>query len=232
MEHSFYLYSTISDSDQGFWGEKLDVVTAKGFIDETQCEKGDTLNIYVNSPGGSVFEATAMCAHIQRLRESGVTVNAYIDGIAASAASFLVMACDKVHCYKSSMLMVHKPMCFAWGNADELLKQAETLEAVENGTCMPLYMDKAKVDADTIKSFLKAETWMNADEMCETFDIELEDGEKEVGAFDPKLFKGCRNVPEQVLNAWNKQETKQEEKEPSKPEGWYYELLEKAIKSI
>ena len=62
-----------------------------------EASPGDVVNIYVNSPGGSVFAAVAMTSEIRRAIQRGVNVNAYVDGIAASAASFLVMACDSVN---------------------------------------------------------------------------------------------------------------------------------------
>lgn len=237
MEHNVYIYHEIGDSKHDGWGFKSDADTPQDFIDSTdECQKGDVLNIHINSPGGSVFAAVAMTARIKQLRAKGITVNAYIDGVAASAASFLIMACENIYCYPSSMIMVHKPMVYAFGNADELLKQAETLEKIENESNMPLYMSKSRKDESEIKDMLAAETWMGADEMQEAFNIELVDEEIAVESINPEAFKAYKNTPKQLLALLVEAELAeeaQEEAEPdTEPQGWYYELLEKAIQSI
>src|SRR5690606_14253034 len=66
-----------------------------------------TLNMYVNSPGGSVFTTVAMINQLKRIKNR-VTINAYVDAYAASAASFLIMIADNIYMYKNSMLMIHK----------------------------------------------------------------------------------------------------------------------------
>jgi ATP-dependent Clp protease protease subunit len=212
MVKDFYLYDEISNASD-MWSDGIgasDLVEAT-----TDMHSGDELNIYVNSPGGSVFEATAMTAQINRLRQNGITVNAYIDGIAASAASFLVMACDNIYAYETSMLMIHKPMCLAYGNADDMLKQAEMLEQVESSTCMPLYTSRAKVDESQLKDMMSAETWMDADQMAETFDIEKIDQPKKVDNVNPEMLKMYKNVPEHLVKAETTAATPQTE--PAEP---------------
>lgn len=193
MESSFYLYSEINTPSP--WGDET--VSASDLKEATKdLRQGDELNLYVNSPGGLVFEAVAMTAQLNRLRQTGVTVNAYIDGLAASAASFLIMAADNVYVYNTSMLMIHKPMGMCFGNAAEMLDTAEMLEQVENATMMPLYNRFSKVDESTLKDMIAAETWMDADQICETFDFEKIDADKVVNNISSKLFGMYKHVPE------------------------------------
>lgn len=200
METKFYLYSEINTPSP--WGDGT--VSANDLKEATKdLKQGDELNIYVNSPGGSVFEAVAMTAQLKRLRHAGVTVSAYIDGLAASAASFLIMAAHNVYVYNTSMLMIHKPMGFCFGNAAEMLDTAEMLEQVESATMMPLYNRFSKVEESELKDMIAAETWMDAKQMCETFDFCWIDEDKKVSNVSSKLFGMYKHVPERFKKTDN-----------------------------
>lgn len=200
MKTKFYLYSEINTPSP--WGDEA--ISANDLKEATKdLKRGDELNIYVNSPGGSVFEAVAMTAQLKRLRQAGVTVSAYIDGLAASAASFLIMAAHNVYVYNTSMLMIHKPMGFCFGNAAEMLDTAEMLEQVENATMMPLYNRFSKVEESELKDMIASETWMDADQICETFDFYLIDEDKEVSNVSSKLFGMYKHTPERFKKTDN-----------------------------
>lgn len=200
METKFYLYAEINTPSP--WGDGT--VSANDLKEATKdLKQGDELNIYVNSPGGSVFEAVAMTAQLKRLRKAGVTVSAYIDGLAASAASFLIMAAHNVYVYNTSMMMIHKPMGMCFGNAAEMLDTAAMLEQVENATMMPLYKRFSKVDESELKDMIEAETWMDADQICETFDFYLIDEDKEVSNVSCKLFGMYKHTPERFKKTDN-----------------------------
>lgn len=161
---------------------------------------GDTLNIYINSGGGSVFTAVAICSIIDRLKAKGITVNGFIDGISASAATFITMACDSIVAYKSSMMMIHKPMSYAFGNADDLMKTVETLNQIQTETMLPLYRSKAKVSDEEILDMVDTETWLSASDMEEVFDISIQESSSEMVAMDRSLFKNYKNVPDALIN--------------------------------
>ncbi len=164
--------------------------------------EGETVNIFVNSPGGSVFAAVAMTSEIKRAIQRGVRVNAYVDGIAASAASFLVMACETVSMYSGTMLMVHKPWSICIGNADDFMKAAEDLEEIQEGTCMPLYRSKLKNDEEELKVLMSRESWLSASKAAEFFDITVIDEAKDVSnsiSSDVLNKLGYKHVPEQLI---------------------------------
>src|SRR5699024_10176582 len=102
-----------------------------------------TLNMYTNSPGGNVFVTVAMMSQLERIKDR-ITINAYIDGIAASAASFLVMKSHNIYMYKSSMMMVHKPMTgLLFGeNASISREKCESLNQMAQTTWTTAYMEK------------------------------------------------------------------------------------------
>lgn len=181
-----------------------------------EASSGDVVNIYVNSPGGSVFAAVAMTSEIRRAIQRGVNVNAYVDGIAASAASFLIMACDSVNMYQGTMLMLHKPMSICIGNADDMLKAAEDLESIQDGTCMPLYKSKLVASEEELTALIERESWLSASKASEIFNISIIDEQKDVTNSlngDVVAKYGYKHVPEQLLKA-NKPKEAQRTFEP------------------
>lgn len=160
------------------------------------------LNLYINSPGGDVFTASTMISMLQRVKDKGTTINAYVDGLSASAASFLMMVADNVNLYKNSTVMVHKPMSFAIGNANDMQKTIDALNKIEESVMMPMYMNKSKVSEEEIKSLIDAETWLNAKEMDKYFNVTLLDEEKTaVASVSSNLFKNYKNVPDFIKNS-------------------------------
>jgi ATP-dependent Clp endopeptidase proteolytic subunit ClpP len=143
----------------GGWG-----IRAIDLINEIN--SGDTklpLNVYVNSPGGDLVEALAIFNAIQRY-EGDTTV--YVDGIAASAASYIAMAFDKVVMPKNTMMMIHDPISYAVGNADEMRDTADLLDKFKN-SIISGYANKSGKTAEEISALLSNETWISADEALE-----------------------------------------------------------------
>ncbi len=163
------------------------------------------LNLYINSPGGSVFVTSAMISMLERLKAKNITINAYVDGLAASAASFLLMVADNIYLYKNSVVMIHKPMCSAYGNAIELQDAINMLDKIENSTMMPMYLAKAKITEEEIKDLIAKESWLSADEMNEYFNVNLLQSANQVAAcVDRNLFSMYKNVPRNLVELTNK----------------------------
>ena len=204
-ESDLYIYGEIvSEKEPDFWtGEvsktEVDVEDFKQAL--AGVANGARLNMYVNSAGGSVWATSAICTLLQRAKERGVKIEAYIDGVACSSASVLVMVADNIHIYKNSMMMIHKPWGYVMGNADECIKYAEMLEKVENSVLIPLYMSKAKCDEEKLKAMMSAETWLSATEMQELFAVELHNEEKAVQNCESDLFKAYKNAPKEITQA-------------------------------
>lgn len=150
-------------SDYTWWGDE---VTPKDFDDELRALGDiDKLNVRINSYGGSLFAGYAIYNTIRR-HASDVTV--YVDGIAASAASIIAMAGNKIVMPLGSYLMIHNPMEVLWGyyNAAELQKMAEDLDAVRDGM-VGIYSQRTGKSREDVISLLDAETWMHADSAVE-----------------------------------------------------------------
>lgn len=164
------------------------------------------LNIYINSPGGDVFTASTMISMLERQKDKGTEINAYVDGLSASAASFLMFAADNIYLYKNSIVMVHKPMSWAVGNANDMQKTIDALNKIEDSVMIPMYLSKAKCDEAKIKELIDAETWLSSTEMQEYFDVIVLNEEKvAVASISSKLFERYKNVPDSIKNFLNNQ---------------------------
>ncbi|WP_415338298.1 head maturation protease, ClpP-related, partial [Clostridium perfringens] len=92
-------------------------------------EAGDRdIDIYINSGGGSVFAGLAIYNMLKRHKGKKII---HIDGVAASIASVIAMAGDEIIMPSNSFLMIHKPLCGVWGNANDMRKGADTLDQLE-----------------------------------------------------------------------------------------------------
>ena len=102
-----------------------DGVTADAFIREFNALRADEIDLHVNSPGGDVWDGFAI---YNILAASGKTVHGFVDGLAASIASVLLMACDTIEMPENAYLMIHDPWTLAIGNARELRPEADRLD--------------------------------------------------------------------------------------------------------
>ena len=134
-------------------------ITAKNFIDQLPQTTG-SLNVRVNSLGGSVFEGFAI---YQALRDHPADITVYVDGIAASIASVIAMAGDKVIMSASSQMMIHEGHVEAYGDAEKLSRAVDLLETASN-TIASVYAARCGGTPDEWRSAMKAETWYTAEE--------------------------------------------------------------------
>jgi ATP-dependent Clp protease protease subunit len=187
--------SIYGEIGENIWGEAKSASEFKKELDNLG--EVEELNVRINSPGGSIFDGLAIYNILKR-HKSEKTV--YIDGLAASAASFIAMAGDKVVMPKNSYIMIHNAWSFAMGNKDDLRKMADTLEQMD-GTIIDIYHEKTKKDKGYIKKAMQEETWMNGSEAIENgFADEIEE-EKKIAAFHGAFFiEKYKNIPEELKN--------------------------------
>lgn len=175
------------------------------------------INLYINSPGGDVFTASTMISMLQRKKDAGTHIDAYVDGLSASAASFLMMVADNLYLYKNSTVMVHKPMSIAIGNAIDMQKTIDALNTIEENVMLPMYMNKSKISEDEIRSLINDETWLSASDMDKYFNVTILNEEKvAVANIHSNLFKNYHNVPDFIKKSL-KNEEKEQKKEKDSP---------------
>lgn len=129
------------------------------------------VNVIISSGGGDLFAGMAISNMLQRYE--GHTT-AIIDGLAASAASVIAFGCDEIKIPSNAYLMIHKPSVSIYGNSDELLKWAETLETLQEGI-LNTYMNKTKdgITEDTINNLINDETWLTGKKASEFFNVQI-----------------------------------------------------------
>ena len=134
-------------------------VSAKGFLAELGAlPDGTPLALRLNSPGGSVFDAVAIYNAIKR--HSG-TVTVWIDGIAASAASYIAMAGDEIVMPENAFLMIHDPAGVVMGTSIDMRAMAEALDKIK-GSLLQGYAAKSGRSHEEIAPLMAAETWLDA----------------------------------------------------------------------
>jgi ATP-dependent Clp protease protease subunit len=139
-------------------------VSAKSFLDELGAlPDGSPLTLRLNSPGGSVFDAVAIYNAIKR--HAG-PVSVWIDGIAASAASYIAMAGDEVVMPENAFLMIHDPSGLVMGTAEDMRAMAEALDKIK-GSLVAGYAAKSGGAEDDIAALMAKETWLDAAEAVE-----------------------------------------------------------------
>lgn len=150
-EATLYLYDAIGD----WYG-----VSAKDFCKALDGIDAGTIHLRINSPGGDVFEARTIAT---ALKQCGKTVVAHIDGVCASAATYVALAASSVEMAQGSFFMIHQAWAGIIGNSAELRDLAALLDKVDDSIIAD-YVAKSGKDADLIKQLMAAETWMTAQE--------------------------------------------------------------------
>lgn len=139
----------------GYWG-----VNAKEFLRQFKAIEAENVTLFINSPGGSVFEAVAM---FNGMKASGKNITVHVLGIAASAASYIAMVGNKIVMPENSFMMVHNPLSAVYGNADEMRDMADLLDKVGD-SLMATYVKRTGKDADALKELFDAESYLTAAE--------------------------------------------------------------------
>jgi ATP-dependent protease ClpP protease subunit len=171
MSYKIYLYDTETDCIGSGNLSSVYIQTQLG------AAAGDDVEVHISSVGGSAFDAIAI---YDLLKKYPGKVTTYIDALAASAASVVAMGGRKVIMSKYALLMIHKPMVGTGGNADELLKDVQMLNVVQERLAQ-IYMDKSGLDGVTVNSLINSVTWMTADQALDLgFINQIEDYQTEI----------------------------------------------------
>lgn len=119
----------------------------------------DEISVHINSYGGEVKEGLAI---YNALRSHKARVKTVCDGMACSIASVIFMAGDERVMHEASLLMVHNAWASGCGNAAELRKQADDLDAITEAS-KAAYLSRISIDADELTALMDAETWIAPD---------------------------------------------------------------------
>lgn len=146
-----FIYGPIDD-----W----DGVSASDFVRELRGITASGIDLHINSPGGLVFDAVAIYS---ALKNHSASVDVFVDGLAASAASFVAMAGDTVTIEKPAKMMIHDAMGLTIGNAADMREMADLLDELSD-TIAGIYADRAGGKVADWRAVMQSEKWYSAHE--------------------------------------------------------------------
>lgn len=155
------LYGPIA-GERSWWGDE---VTPRSFAEDLESLGGKDVTVRINSGGGDVFAAHAI--HNQLIAYKG-KVTVVIDGLAASAATIIAVAGDRIIMPSNALFMIHNPAIGLsdYYGAEELAQAVNALNAIKD-SIVAAYRKRCKVSAEKIAAMMDAETWMGAAECLE-----------------------------------------------------------------
>lgn len=180
------IYDVIGD----VYGYGVTAKHVKAALDEIGAKD---LILRINSPGGSVSEASAI---YNLFKDHPKNVAVMIDGAAFSSASFLAQVGHTRTMAANAMMMIHDPWTIALGDAAEMRKTADILEKFKD-TIVGVYADRSGLDRDEVSKLMTAETWFSADEAKEKGLVDTVSANRKVdNSFDLSRL-GFKNAPKE-----------------------------------
>ncbi|PDZ65742.1 peptidase S14 [Bacillus cereus] len=202
-EYKLTVYGSI-----GGWFSENNAEAVRRKIQDVKAEK---IHVHINSGGGSAFDGVAIC---NQLKQHNAEIIVHIDGWAASAASVIAMAGDKIIMPSNTMMMIHQASTFEYGNADLFEKTARDLRKVDSALAAS-YKKRFVGTDEELKQLLKDETWLTAeeavalglaDEIADEIEIDDTQEEEEEGV--------VANFKEDLVAKYTKQPNNQNPEEP------------------
>lgn len=177
----------------GGWG-----ISASQFIGEfnalLKASGAKEADLYINSPGGSVFDGYAIMNTFNAAKEKGLVLNVKVIGIAASMASVIAMAGTTIEMPANTMMMIHNAIAGSYGNADELRDTADILDKIDNSIVATYVARTGKTEED-IRAMMAVETFMTAQEALDGgFATAVTDAMKVDAKFDVDLIPDAAKV--------------------------------------
>ena len=216
VERSWYRINAAATADgdaaEVFIYDEIDSwfgVSAEQFARDLGALDAPEINVRINSPGGNVFDGIAI---MNSIAGHDAKVTTIVDGLAASAASFIALAGDEVVMRPGAEMMIHDAWGLSVGNADDMRSLADQLDRTSN-TLAGLYAAKTGDDVDDMRALMRAETWFSADEavaagLADRVEAPAKDKDKDKAAnakarvFDLSVFNfaGRSSAPAPRLN--------------------------------
>jgi len=180
----------------GFWG-----TTARSFVNELKsvADNATQINLHINSPGGSVVDGVAIQ---NALKQHPANVTTKIDGIAASIASIIALAGDSIEIADNAYVMIHNPASIVWGDAEDMLKEAEVLNKMADGIASD-YAAKMGISVEDARALMDEETWYLGQEAVDAgFADKTYTGSKAAASFSADRFTA--KAPAEALKRFTK----------------------------
>jgi ATP-dependent Clp endopeptidase proteolytic subunit ClpP len=191
-----YIYDQIGES---MWGGGCSASSMNAQLQELSSSI-DTIDCHVNSPGGDVFDGVAI---YNMLAQHSAHVNMIVDALAASAASVICMAGDKILMPENAMMMIHDPWTMCVGNAADMRKLADDLDKIRDVIAIT-YQRRTGKDLAEIKNLMTDETWMDGQECVDrgfADEIIPAKAAPPANSYKSSILATYRRIPERFKNA-------------------------------
>jgi len=187
MDRNWYSIKAQAEGD----GDSADVyifdyiggwdITARSFIEELKALHVGQINLHINSPGGYVFDGIAIQ---NSLKHHPANVTVFVDGLAASIASIIALAGDDIRIADNAYVMIHNPASIVWGEAKDMLKEAEVLSKIADGLAGD-YSRQMGISLEEARALMDEETWYLGQEAVEAgFADSTFEGARAAASFD------------------------------------------------
>ena len=134
-------------------------ITAADFINELKTHRSaKTINLSIHSPGGNMLDGFAI---YNALKAHPAKVHSHVTGIAASAATTVLMAGDVISMPEDAFIMIHNPSGFAGGDSEEMRQVADVMDKLK-ASAVNIYAKKTGQSTEQISEMMDDETWMNS----------------------------------------------------------------------
>lgn len=190
-----FIYSTIEHDDLiGMSANKL--INSLGDLKALS-----KIVLHINSEGGDLFEGVAI---YNLLKDSGVEIEAVIEGFCASSASVIAMSASKIIMKRGSVLMIHKPITFAAGTSEELNKCAEVLNMITENI-IDIYQARTGLSRGTINDLMNKESYMSGEMakslgFCDEYENAQDNNQENEPAKPEENIPAENSAPRPVLN--------------------------------
>ncbi len=155
-----YVYGDIVE--YAWWEEDTSASDIRKKLEETTAK---TINVHINSLGGDTFTGLAIY-NLLRAKSKEASIITYVDAIAASAASIIAMAGDKIVMPSNTLMMIHNCWTYTVGNSNGLRKTADDMDKIM-AAVVECYLAKIKIEKEELQTLLDEETYLTADEALE-----------------------------------------------------------------
>lgn len=186
-------------------------VSARSFIEQLKAVDTEHIALHINSPGGSVFDGVAIQ---NSLKHHKATVTVYIDGLAASIASIIALAGDEIKIADNAYVMIHNPSAIVWGEAKDMLKEAEVLNKLADGLAGD-YARKMGISQEEARALMDEETWyLGQEAVAAGFADATFEGSQATASFN--LDRVSAKAPKEAVARFARRDCPQNHKEEQK----------------
>mgnify|MGYP002801177939 FL=1 len=162
-----YIYDDVSEYgefDWNTWEYKESETSAKFFAEKLgEIPDGETIELHINSNGGSVKEGVAIYNLLKQKQNTKVGI---VDGVAHSVAFLILQACETRKMCLGTTALIHNMWMYCHGNATQLRKYADDLDDMMEAN-RQVFMERATISEEELKDLMEKETYLTPDKALE-----------------------------------------------------------------